>query len=808
MRFTTELLAVALALADVTSAQNSTYNATAAAQAKLTAELANLEKFWSYGRSPPVYPTPQGAGRDEWATAYEKAKTLVASMTDYEKNNITYGYTSKTNGCGGNSGSVPRVGFPGLCLSDAGNGLRGTDGVTGFASGVHVGATWNRNLAYQRAHYMGAEFKAKGVNVLLGPVVGPLGRVAEGGRNWEGFSNDPYLAGSLTFETVRGMQNNVVSCIKHLIGNEQELDRNPAGVNASMSANIDDKTMHEMYMWPFQDAVHAGVGSAMCSYQRANNSYGCQNSKVMNGLFKGELGFEGFIVSDWGAQHSGVASADAGLDMAMPSSAYWMNGNLSQAVTNGSLASTRLDDMATRIVASWYHLAEWQNPGHGMPVNLTLPHEYVNARDPASKPSTFQTAVEGHVLVKNVNNALPLKAPGFISLFGYDGIAPSSYTPDNSPAFTLSNFGFSPVSGVNSSELLMLFVSPSSIPSENLPGIAMNGTMVTGGGSGAAQPAYISDPFSAITEQAMQDDTWLQWDFHSQNPVVQRGSEACLVFINAFATESYDRPYLEDEYSDDIVLNVAAQCNNTMVILHNAGIRTIDAWYSNPNVTAIVYAHLPGQDSGKALVEVLYGKQSPSGRMPYTVAKKPADYGNLLHHLTPDNTSNYYTQDNFTEGVYIDYKAFIAQNITPRFEFGYGLTYTTFNYSSLQSKVLSNVSTAEYPPSSPIAQGGVASLWDVIATVDCTITNTGSVTASEVAQLYINIPGGPAKVLRGFNKQGVQRGKSVNFHFDLTRRDLSEWDVVSQQWRLQFGNYPIYVGKSVLDIQLTGSLSI
>jgi beta-glucosidase len=144
---------------------------------------------------------------------------------------------------------------------------------------------------------MGAEFKAKGVNVLLGPVVGPLGRVAEGGRNWEGFSNDPYLAGSLTFETVQGMQNSVVACIKHLIGNEQELDRNPAGVNASMSANIDDKTMHEMYMWPFQDAVHAGVGSAMCSYQRANNSYGCQNSKVMNGLFKGELGFEGFVSS-------------------------------------------------------------------------------------------------------------------------------------------------------------------------------------------------------------------------------------------------------------------------------------------------------------------------------------------------------------------------------------------------------------------------------------------------------------------------------------------------------------------------------
>lgn len=123
--------------------------------------------------------------------------------------------------------------------------------------------------------------------------------------------------------------------------------------------------------------------------------------------------------------------------------------------------------------------------------------------------------------------------------------------------------------------------------------------------------------------------------------------------------------------------------------------------------------------------------------------------------------------------------------------------------------MLTNVSTAEFPPGNgTVAQGGVPSLWDVIATVDCTITNSGSVTASEVAQLYVNIPGGPAKVLRGFNKQGVDPGKSVKFHFDLTRRDLSEWDVVSQQWRLQSGNYPIYVGKSVLDIQLTGNLHI
>jgi len=128
----------------------------------------------------------------------------------------------------------------------------------------------------------------------LGPVVGPIGRVARGGRNWEGFTNDAYLSGQLVYETVIGLQKNTIACTKHFIGNEQELNRNPSrtGGNASVSTNIDDQTMHELYMWPFQDAVRAGTGAIMCSYNRLNNSYGCQNSKALNGLLKTELGFE------------------------------------------------------------------------------------------------------------------------------------------------------------------------------------------------------------------------------------------------------------------------------------------------------------------------------------------------------------------------------------------------------------------------------------------------------------------------------------------------------------------------------------
>lgn len=156
-----------------------------------------------YGQSEPVYPSPQIDGRGSWASAFSQARAFVSQLNIEEKTNLTGGYAGN-NGCSGNIYAIERLGFPGLCVTDAGNGVRATDFVNGYASGIHIGATWNRNLTHQRGVDMGGEFRTKGINVQLGPVVGPLGRVAEGGRNWEGFSNDPYLAGILTAEHIIG----------------------------------------------------------------------------------------------------------------------------------------------------------------------------------------------------------------------------------------------------------------------------------------------------------------------------------------------------------------------------------------------------------------------------------------------------------------------------------------------------------------------------------------------------------------------------------------------------------------------------
>lgn len=238
-------------------------------------EMSPSRKFMSYPFNSDFFLTygkAQDQGNGEWAEAYAKARKLVAHMTLEEMNNVTIGYSSLPNGCSGNSGSVPRLGYPGMCLHDAENGVRYTDGVTSFPSALHVGASWNAQLASDRGRLLGAEFKAKGVNVALGPVVQPLGRVALGGRNFEGFGADPYLNGILGGQTVQSMQKSVITSIKHFVGYEQDTFDSPNLQNDTpgISFKIDDKTMHELYLWPFHDLIHAGAACVMCKFPTIN----------------------------------------------------------------------------------------------------------------------------------------------------------------------------------------------------------------------------------------------------------------------------------------------------------------------------------------------------------------------------------------------------------------------------------------------------------------------------------------------------------------------------------------------------------
>lgn len=233
-------------------------------------------------------------------------------------------------------------------------GVQYIDGFTAFPAGIQGAATWDTSLMNQRGAALGAESKPLGVHVKLGPVAGPLGKIPMGGRNWEGFSPDPYLTGIATQETMTGMQGpGIQACAKHYIGNEQEKNRD------TMSANIDDGTMHELYLWPFADAVQANVASVMCSYKKVNSTYACENDKLMNGLLKNELDFQGYVMSDWNAQHTTSGSANGGLGITMPGSDFnkgtilW-GPQLTSAISSGAVAQSRADDMVRRIPAEWY----------------------------------------------------------------------------------------------------------------------------------------------------------------------------------------------------------------------------------------------------------------------------------------------------------------------------------------------------------------------------------------------------------------------------------------------------------------------
>lgn len=345
----------------------------------------------------------------------------------------------------------------------------------------------------------------------------------------------------------------------------------------------------------------------MCAYERVNNSYSCHNSKLLNGLLKTELGFQGFVMSDWFAQHTGIASAEAGLDMVMPYGYEFWGDNLTEAVRNGSHSEDHINDMATRIMAAWYFSGQDDRSlppvGAGLTAEFEGHHPIIDARDPNDAGLLMEGAIQGHVLVKNIKNSLPLKAPHMLSIYGYDAKLPDKSFPasGNIPwALGLQSQNYRSV---------VCGFGPTGGECPDFKPIAKNGTIISGGGSGAITPVFMSSPFDALEKRARQEGTQLFWDFNTENATsnVNSNSNACLVFLNAISSEGVDRPSLRDSFSDALVKNIAAKCDNTIVTIHNAGVRLVDEWIEHPNVTAVIFAHLPGQDSGEALTKVLYG---------------------------------------------------------------------------------------------------------------------------------------------------------------------------------------------------------
>ncbi|KAH7073707.1 glycoside hydrolase superfamily [Paraphoma chrysanthemicola] len=692
--------------------------------------------------------------------------------------------------CVGNIAPIERLNFSGLCLHDGPLAIRQAIYASVFPAELSVAASWDRALSHQRGLYMGREFRGKGAHVALGPVVGPLGRSPFGGRNWEGFSPDAYLSGELVAQTVEGIQAaGVQATTKHFILNEQESMRNPS-VNANgttieaISSNVDDKTMHET----------------------------CQNSKILNGLLKDELGFQGYVMSDWLGTHAGIAAIEAGLEMDMPGgisfltgSPSYFGGNVTLAVSNGSLSSGRIDDMVLRIMTPYYFLNQDKDyppiDGYTPEIGFFPAANYVNnftlgpivdVRQQAHTKLIRDLGAAGTVLLKNFNSSLPLRKPKNIGVFGNDAAD-----------FTQGQYS--------------LAISSDTVLADGNYDI---GTLAVGGGSGTGRFTYVVSPLDAIKARAQSYGGLVE--YITSNQFIVGGGiallapvppDVCLVFLKSWASEGADRTTLTAEWNSTLVVEkVTAVCPNTVVVLHGAS-PNILPWANNRNVTAILAAHMPGQETGNSLVDILWGDVDPSGRLPYTIAKNETDYVKNLVNSTAllETTDPNAWQADFVEGNLIDYKEFDAKNSSVAYEFGFGLSYTTFNVSNLQITGAPANASRRPSPSAPTLPGGNVELWETLATVSVTVTNTGSVAGSTVPQLYLTFPAeadAPIKSLRGFDKVALHAGASGTVQFPLMRRDLSYWDVITQEWTLPTGNIKISVGFSSRDLPLTGSLTV
>ncbi|OHF04312.1 hypothetical protein CORC01_00651 [Colletotrichum orchidophilum] len=714
--------------------------------------------------------------------AYQKAKAFVATLDTAAKVSIITGQSVTGNAT-----------WAALNQKDGVSGVDWQFYVSGFSMANALGMSWNRQLIEDQFKALGDEFYGMGYNLINGPETGPLGRTPYGGRTPETFASDPYLAGIAMAKGISGMNSaGVIAGGRHFLLNEQETNRTAltsATTTSVYSSNADDKTIHELYSWPFADGVQAGMMAVMCGMTRVNGTLSCENNKLVSKLLKKEFGFLGLVFPDVNSQATSYGSANAGLDYG--SSTFWTEDILNAGIKNGSFTQARLDDMVVRNVIGYYYVGL----DDGKQPSMAPTTEYRDVRGNHSK-LIRQVAGESIVLLKNSNApglGLPLQKPRTISLFGAHA----------GPALVGPNQGFT-VQGAASD--------------------VYQGHLVSGIASGALSLPYLVTPFQALTQRAIDDNSmiwWLMNNTYTSNTVpgpfnslgegtaltpsytnYAENSEVCIAFINAYSGEGGDRRRLYDDDQDAMITTVASNCKNTVVVVNAAGPRILDAWIDHENITAVLYSGLLGQESGNAIADVLYGDVNPSGKLTHTIAKKADDYP----------VSICYTEDcNFTEGVFIDYRYFDSKNKTVRYPFGHGLSYTTFAYGKVDAKVTNQTAADSKYPTGTLVPGGEEDLFEEVISVKTNIKNDGGIQGAEVAQLYISFPteaAQPPRILRGFEKINLAPGAAGDVTFSVRRRDVSYWDTAAQKWAIARGKYTFSVGSSSRDIRASADITI
>jgi beta-glucosidase len=692
--------------------------------------------------------TTQCPWLDTSKTPDQRAKMLLAQMTLDDKIQMVHG-DGQIFTYYGVAGHVPansRLCIPDLLLNDAGQGVGdGQLNTTAFPAPIAQAASWDPGLQRRFGDALGWEAHAKGINVMLAPDVN-IARVPMNGRNFEAFGEDPYLSGQTGAAVIQGIQGeHVIATVKHYALNNQEADRN------TVSSDVDERTLHEIYMPAFEAAVKQGrVGAVMCSYNQISSVYACEQPLTLTNILKKEFGFGGFVMSDWGATHSTVAAANAGLDMEMYQSTYFGQ-PLKDAVTAGQVPMSRLDDMVTRILRSMFADGVFDDPAAAEPnayaADVERPDDVTLART---------ISEDGTVLLKNAGGALPLTGQGKkIAVIG-------------------------PVAGPQGVENVYNGAGSSHIPE-------------------AGGKADVVAPVQGITQRGLANgDTVVYADGSSTADAVAAAtaSDVAVVFAGQEDSEGVDRANLQDTYTvcqlvacqtlpvdqDKLIASVAAANPNTVVVLDTGG-PVLMPWLDQ--VKGVLEAWYPGQEDGNAIAAVLFGDVNPAAKLPETFPRAQGDL--------PTQTAQQYPGVNghavYAEGLDVGYRWYDAKGIAPLFPFGFGLSYTTFGYSGLGLKAA---------PS-----GNVSASFS--------LKNTGARAGAEVAQVYVGDPaaaGEPPKQLKAFQKVFLTPGQSQTVSVALDPRAFAVWDTSGHAWVVPGGRYTVMVGSSSRDIRLQGTVSV
>ncbi|MEA2470054.1 MAG: beta-glucosidase, partial [Thermoleophilaceae bacterium] len=538
----------------------------------------------------------------------------------------------------GVAGYIPgnsRLCIPDLMLNDAGSGVGDQEtNTTAFPSPIAQASTWDTSLQRQFGHALGWEAWHKGVNVQLAPNVN-IARVPMNGRNSEAFGEDPFLSAQTGVAEIDGIQeNNVIATVKHYALNNHEQNR------MTVSSDADERTIHEIYLPAFEAAVkRAHVGSVMCSYNRINGTYACENPRMLNGILKGELGFTGFVMSDWGGTHSTVPAANAGLDMEMDlAPGKYFGSALKDAVGSGQVPASRLDDMVLRILRPMFERGIFEHPHAPEPeafsANVETPEDVALAR---------RISEDGTVLLKNAGGLLPIAGNGKrIAVIGAAG----------GPVGSEESYG-------------------------------------TGGSAHipeAGPHPHVVTPFQGIQQRGQANgDVVTYTDGSSMADAIAAASTAdvAVVFANDGESEGQDRPDLSLSNAEfctlagcaphatnqDQLIDAVAQANPSTVVVLDTGGPMLMPWLGQ--VKGVFQAWFPGQEDGNAIAALLFGDVNPSAKLPQTFPKATGDLPTRTPQQFPGkNDSKGVPHATYSEGLQVGYRWYDAQGIEPLFPFG------------------------------------------------------------------------------------------------------------------------------------------